>query len=64
MKKMSVIVATVASLGIAFHSYYNKARVITENSELSRARLYLVVAARTVVKNALGLLGVNAPKKM
>jgi len=32
--------------------------------ELSRARLALVVGARTVIANILGLLGVSAPEKM
>lgn len=51
-------------LAIAFHSYYNKTRVIVEDRRLSQARLYLVSAAKVVVSNALGLLGVNAPEKM
>jgi len=51
-------------LAIAFHSYYNKTRVIVDDVELSKARLYLVCAAKIVVRNALDLLGVKAPEKM
>lgn len=47
-----------------FHPYYNKHRVVTDNLELSRARLYLVCAVRQVIKNALNILGVSAPEKM
>jgi arginyl-tRNA synthetase len=47
-----------------FHSYYNKLRVITEEQELSLARLYLMSCIRCVLKNGLALLGVNAPEKM
>lgn len=51
-------------LASVFHSYYNKHRVISEDLELSRARLFLVIAVGIVLKNALGLLGVSAPEKM
>jgi len=47
-----------------FHAYYNKYRVVIDDRELSRARLYLVSAVRQVLKNALHILGVNAPEKM
>ncbi len=47
-----------------FHSYYNKHRVITEHEELSLARLYLMGAIKTVLKNGLSLVGVQAPDKM
>ncbi len=54
----------LTSLAIAFHSYYNKTRVVTEDTDLSRSRLYMVCAAKVVVQNALGLLGISAPEKM
>ncbi|WP_027364422.1 arginine--tRNA ligase [Desulfotruncus alcoholivorax] len=46
------------------HSFYNVHRVITGDVELSNARLLLVEATRVVLRNGLGLLGVNAPEKM
>jgi arginyl-tRNA synthetase len=46
------------------HSFYNVHRVITDDLELSNARLLLVDATRVVLRNALGLLGVSAPEKM
>lgn len=52
------------NLAIAFHSYYNKSRIVTEDANLSRARLYMAQAAKIVVKNALTLLGVRAPESM
>jgi arginyl-tRNA synthetase len=51
-------------LAAVFHSYYNKHKVISDDEDLSRARLYLVRSIGTVVKNALRLLGVTAPEKM
>lgn len=47
-----------------FHSYYNKNKVITENNDLTAARLVLVDAIRIVIGNALKILGVSAPEKM
>ena len=47
-----------------FHSYYNKNKVISEELPLTGARLFLVKSLRTVLKNALGLMGVAAPEKM
>lgn len=51
-------------LANAFHVFYNKCRVITDDERLSRARVYLVMAARQVLKNILSLLGVSAPDQM
>jgi arginyl-tRNA synthetase len=48
-----------------FHSYYGECQVIdTENEEMSRARLALVVATKQVLAETLGLIGVSAPEKM
>jgi len=47
------------------HSFYADCRVIDEgNPELSRARLALVSAVRTVLAETLRLIGVSAPEKM
>lgn len=46
------------------HSYYYKHRFISEDRQLSRARLWLVAAVKTVLARGLGLLGVTAPESM
>ncbi|HET6465258.1 MAG TPA: arginine--tRNA ligase [Nitrospiria bacterium] len=46
------------------HNYYFKHRFISANSDLTRARLLLIGAVRTVMANALGILGVTAPERM
>lgn len=48
----------------AFHSFYNKNRVITDDADLTGARLLLLGSTATVIRNGLGLLGVSAPEKM
>lgn len=47
------------------HEYYSKIRILDENNkDLSGARLSLLKACSIVIKDALGLIGVEAPEKM
>lgn len=46
------------------HSYYNKHKVITDDTNLSQARLCLVDGLRTVLGNGLRFVGLNAPETM
>ena len=59
-----VIYTYLMTLASAFHSYYNKHKVITDDRELSAARLFLVGAVKKVIRNGLTLLGVSAPERM
>ena len=47
-----------------FHPYYNKFRVVTEDADISRARLALCEAIRIVLKDGLQILGLTAPERM
>jgi arginyl-tRNA synthetase len=47
-----------------FHPYYNRNRVVTDDAELTVARLSLSRAVGQVVRTGLGILGVAAPEKM
>ncbi|MDD5169204.1 MAG: arginine--tRNA ligase [Syntrophales bacterium] len=47
-----------------FHSFYNKCKVVSDDKDLTQARLLLVTCVRTVLHNGLTLLGVGAPEKM
>ena len=51
-------------LASAFHLFYQRHRVVTQERELSLARLSLVQASLTVLKNGLRILGMSAPEKM
>jgi arginyl-tRNA synthetase len=51
-------------LAAAFHAYYNRQRVLTDDIALTLARLYLMKAVRQVIANGLSLLGVSAPESM
>ena len=59
-----VIFTYLMSLASAFHSYYNKHKVITDDREKTLARLSLVLGVKKVIRNALTLLGVTAPERM
>ncbi|MBL1458799.1 MULTISPECIES: arginine--tRNA ligase [unclassified Methylophaga] len=47
-----------------FHTYYNAHQFMTDNIDLSQARLTLITAVRQVIANGLGLMGVSAPQSM
>ncbi len=51
-------------LAHAFHNFYEKQRVLTGDQELTRSRIALAGATRTILRSTLGLLGINAPDKM
>ncbi len=51
-------------LATAFHAFYHNCRVISDDRDLSRARLALARATQIVVKRGLDLMGVSAPESM
>ena len=51
-------------LASSFHKYYTVHRIITEDEELTRARLILIDCTRIVLFNSLKILGVSAPESM
>ncbi len=58
------IVFFLQELAGLFHSYYNKYRFISDDADLTRARLWLGHGLRIVLRNGLLLLGMTAPEKM
>ncbi len=51
-------------LSARFHKFYNHCRVITDDIELSRARLAIVKATRIILANGFNILGISAPERM
>jgi arginyl-tRNA synthetase len=51
-------------LATSFHQFYHVCRIVGDDPALSAARLELARATRTVLRNALHLLGVAAPSSM
>jgi arginyl-tRNA synthetase len=58
------VIRYLYDLATQFHSYYNAHRVITDDLELSKARLALLASIKQVLKNGLSLVGVEAPERM
>ncbi len=52
------------NLATVFHRFYTVCRVITEDKELSQARLALIQATKIVIANGLRILGIRAPERM
>lgn len=63
-RQVYTICRYVQELAAEFHSFYNSTRVITDDIELTKARLALVWAFKTVLSNALNILAVSAPERM
>jgi arginyl-tRNA synthetase len=54
----------INDLASVFHSFYNKHKVVSDNIDLTQARLFLIKSTGIVIRNALRLLGVSAPERM
>lgn len=51
-------------LANALHSYYNDEKIISDDIELTNEKLTLLKAVQIVLKDSLGLIGVNVKEKM
>jgi arginyl-tRNA synthetase len=59
------LTAYLSELSGNFHKFYDKHKVLdTSSLDLSRARIRLVKACSTVLRNGLLLLGLSSPEKM
>ncbi len=54
----------LTELAAQLHSYYYKHRFISEDADLTQARLWLVESIKTVLAHGLRILGVEAPETM
>jgi len=59
-----VVATYTRDVAEAFNAFYRECPVLDADPDVRPARLALVVAARTTVANALGVLGVEAPDSM
>ena len=54
----------VISLANLFHKFYSSCKVISDDKELTNARLFLCGAVRIIIKNILDMFEVDAPEVM
>lgn len=59
-----LITRHIVEIAKSFNKFYTTTPIIIEDEELKKARLSLVYATKTVLKNGLSLLGMEAPNKM
>ena len=52
------------NLSRTLHAYYDRHRVLVDDSELQAARLILLYAVQNVLGDCLGILGMDAPEEM
>lgn len=62
--KPHLLTTYLYDLASSFHKYYTVHRVITEDKELTKARLILIDCTRIVLFNTFKILGISAPESM
>lgn len=58
------LVYYLLQLANAFHNFYEKVRVITDEPQLFQARIFLCQCTQQVIRQGLNILGITAPEKM
>jgi len=64
MKKPHLLATYLIALAQAFNEFYHKCPVLSEDKNLTKARLLLVDCVRQVLENGLYLLGIQSPQEM
>ncbi len=60
----SILTRHIVDMAQAFNKFYHDEHILTDDKEERKAKLALVVAAKTAIKNGLALLGMEAPERM
>jgi len=60
----SIVTRYVVNLAQNFNKFYNECPILNQEDEVKKARLALVSATKQTIKNALYILGIEAPEKM
>ncbi|MFH1478431.1 MAG: arginine--tRNA ligase [Candidatus Omnitrophota bacterium] len=59
-----ILLSYLQELSSYFHSYYDSYRIVTDDKDVTNARMFLVTALKRIILSGLTLLGVSAPEKM
>jgi arginyl-tRNA synthetase len=60
----SIVTRHLIDIAQAFNRFYHDEHVLVDDEAEKNAKLALVIAAKTAIKNGLALLGMKAPEKM
>ncbi|RKX70895.1 arginine--tRNA ligase [candidate division TA06 bacterium] len=63
-REPSILPRYLIELSSKFHNFYNDIRVVTDDKELTKARITLIKAVKNTLRIGLDLIGVDAPEKM
>jgi len=60
----SIVTRHIVNIAQAFNRFYHDEHILTDNEDEKVAKVALVIAAKTAIKNGLALLGMHAPERM
>jgi arginyl-tRNA synthetase len=60
----SIVTRHLVDIAQGFNRFYHDEHILVENEDEKAAKLALVLAAKTAIKNGLALLGMEAPERM
>ncbi|HEX3023154.1 MAG TPA: DALR anticodon-binding domain-containing protein [Lachnospiraceae bacterium] len=60
----SIITRYIINLATTFNRFYHECNILNVEKELQMARLILVDITQKVIKDAMGLLGIECPEEM
>lgn len=60
----SIVTRHIVDIAQGFNRFYHDEHILTDNEEEKTAKVALVLAAKTALKNGLALLGMKAPERM
>ncbi|MCI8608254.1 MAG: arginine--tRNA ligase [Firmicutes bacterium] len=60
----SIVTRHIVDIAQGFNRFYHDEHILVENQEEKTAKLALVIAAKTAIKNGLALLGMETPERM
>ena len=60
----SIVTGHIVDIAQAFNRFYHDEHILVDDEAERSAKLALVIAAKTAIKNGLALLGMEAPERM
>ena len=60
----SIVTRHIVDIAQSFNRFYHDEHILVEDEEEKTAKLALVLAAKTAIRNGLALLGMEAPERM
>ena len=60
----SIVTRHIVDIAQSYNKFYHDEHILVDNEDEKVAKVALVMAAKSAIKNGLGLLGMNAPEKM